>query len=29
MIVPHEATQFSDNYFDLQSGASRSIVVTN
>ena len=29
VIVPHEATRFSDNYFDLQPGASRSIVVTN
>jgi beta-mannosidase len=29
VIVRHEATRFSDNYFDLQPGASRSIVVTN
>jgi len=29
VIVPHEATRLSDNYFDLQPGASRSIVVAN
>ena len=29
VIVLHEATRFSDNYFDLQPGASRSIVVTH
>lgn len=29
VIVPHEATQFSDNYFDLQTGDSRTVVVTN
>jgi beta-mannosidase len=29
LIVPHEATRFSDNYFDLEAGASRTITVTN
>jgi len=29
VIVPHEATRFSDNYFDLQPGDSRTLVVTN
>ena len=29
LIVPHEATRFSDNYFDLQPGDHQTIVVTN
>jgi beta-mannosidase len=29
LIVPHEATRFSDNYFDLEPGESRTITVTN
>jgi len=29
LIVPHEATHFSDNYFDLEPGESRTITVTN
>ena len=29
VIVPHEATHFSDNYFDLQPGDSRVVVVNN
>ncbi|NDJ75990.1 MAG: glycoside hydrolase family 2 protein, partial [Chloroflexi bacterium] len=29
LIVPHEATRFSDNYFDLIPGEERSIRVSN
>jgi beta-mannosidase len=29
LIVPHEGTCFSDNYFDLLAGESRTVVVTN
>jgi beta-mannosidase len=29
LIMPDEAARFSDNYFDLESGQSRTIVVTN
>jgi beta-mannosidase len=29
LIVRHEATRFSDNYFDLEPGESRTITVTN
>jgi len=29
LILPDEATRFSDNYFDLEPGESRTIVVTN
>jgi beta-mannosidase len=27
--VPHEATRFSDNYFDLAPGEGREVLVTN
>jgi beta-mannosidase len=27
--VPHEATRFSDNHFDLASGEGREVLVTN
>ncbi len=29
LSVPDEATSFDDNYFDLEPGESRTIVVTN
>jgi beta-mannosidase len=29
LIVPDERTHFTDNYFDLEAGESRTIVVTN
>ncbi len=29
LIVPDEHTQFSDNYFDLAPGETRTVVVTN
>jgi hypothetical protein len=29
LTVPHEATRFTDNYFDLEPGARRTITVTN
>jgi beta-mannosidase len=29
LAVPDEATRFSDNYFDLEPGESRTVVVTN
>jgi hypothetical protein len=27
--VPDEATSFSDNYFDLEPGEERTVIVTN
>ena len=29
VIVPHEATHYSDNYFDLEPGEQRTITLTN
>ncbi len=29
VIVPHEHTHFSDNYFDLAAGEGRTVVMTN
>ena len=29
LAVPDEATLYSDNYFDLQPGERRTIIVTN
>jgi beta-mannosidase len=29
LVVPHEATLFSDNYFDLEAGERRTITITN
>ena len=29
LLVPHEATRFSDNYVDLPIGAVRRVTVTN
>lgn len=29
LIVPHETTQFSENYFDLEPGETRTILVSN
>jgi beta-mannosidase len=29
LIVPHEATRFDDNYFDLEPGERRTVTVTN
>jgi beta-mannosidase len=29
LIVPHEGTRFSDNYFDLESGETRQVTVWN
>ena len=29
LVVPHEATRFSDNYFDLEPGERRTITITN
>ena len=29
LVVPHEATHFNDNYFDLESGQSRVVTVWN
>ena len=29
LSVPHEGTDYSDNYFDLEPGEQRTITVTN
>jgi hypothetical protein len=29
LIVPHEHTHFTDNYFDLAAGEGRTIILTN